>query len=134
MEISKELAQNILDLLECDDKERCCGCSMEGVDCDERLDVAKRALQNIIAGVEQKNDVSQETKAYGELEATYQLEPERTTHHIAITVAEYHFLTKMATLLETILAAEQYNPKPTVDAVRTVVAEMIQQHEAGAAE
>jgi hypothetical protein len=53
---------------------------------------------------------------------------------ITISVAEYHFLTRMATLLETILSAERYNPKPTVDAVRTVVQEMVQHAEAGAAE
>lgn len=134
MEISKELAQNILDLLKCDEKVGCYGCSMEDIDCDERKTAAEQELRDGIAGVEQKNDVSQETEACSEMGATYQLEPERTTQHIAITVAEYHFLTKMATLLETILAAEQYNPKPTVDAVRTVVEEMIQQHEAGAAE
>lgn len=133
MEISKELAQEILDLMDWDHNERCVLC-MEGIDCDERRTNAKLALQDMITGVEQKNDVSQETEACSEMEATYQLEPERATQHISITVAEYHFLTKMATLLETILAAEQYNPKPTVDAVRTVVAEMIQQHEAGAAE
>jgi hypothetical protein len=49
-------------------------------------------------------------------------------------VAEYHFLTKAATLLETILAAEQYNPKPTVDAVRRTVEKMKRTAEAGAAE
>lgn len=134
MEISKEMAQIIFDLLECDNKERCAGCSMEGVDCDERLSIAKSMLLDVMNGVEQKNDVSQETKACSEMEAAYQLEPERVTQHISITVAEYHFLTRMATLLETILAAEQYNPKPTVDAVRTVVQEMVQQAEAGAAE
>ena len=53
---------------------------------------------------------------------------------ITISVAEYHFLTKAATLLETILAAERYNPTPTVDTVRTVVQEMVQRAEAGAAE
>lgn len=46
------------------------------------------------------------------------------SEYIAISVAEYHFLTKAATMLETILNAEQYNPKPTVDAVRKTVEEM----------
>ena len=53
---------------------------------------------------------------------------------ITIPVAEYHFLTKAATMLETILADKSYDHRVVVDAVRTVVAEMIQQHEAGAAE
>ena len=52
---------------------------------------------------------------------------------ITIPVAEYHFLTKAATLLEAVLADKSYDHKVIVDAVRAVVAEMIQQHEAGAA-
>ena len=64
-------------------------------DVDERLTAAKRVLRDGLEAVEQKNDVSQETKACSELEATYQLEPERVTQHITITVAEYHFLTKV---------------------------------------
>lgn len=131
METVKELAQSIIDFLECGNRELCVGCSMEGIDCDERLEVVKRVLLNVIAGAEQKNDVSRET---AESNTALPPEPDKASEYITITVAEYHFLTKMATLLDTILAAEQYNPKPTVDAVRTVVAEMIQQHEAGAAE
>lgn len=53
---------------------------------------------------------------------------------ITIPVAEYHFLTKAATLLEIILADKSYSPNTVVAAVRTVVAEMVQQAEAGAAE
>jgi hypothetical protein len=53
---------------------------------------------------------------------------------ITIPVAEYHFLTKAATLLETVLAAPSYNTTEVVGAVRTVVKEMVQQAEAGAAE
>lgn len=56
------------------------------------------------------------------------------SEHITIPVAEYHFLTKAATLLETVLAAPSYNTTEVVGAVRIVVSEMIQQHEAGAAE
>ena len=50
---------------------------------------------------------------------------------ITISVAEYHFLTKAATLLEAILSAGEYNPKPVVDAVRKTMQEMTG---AGAAE
>ena len=53
------------------------------------------------------------------------------SEYISISVAEYHFLTKTATLLETILSADEYNPKPVVDAVRKTVQEMTG---AGAAE
>lgn len=53
---------------------------------------------------------------------------------VTISVAEYHCLTKAATLLEIILADKSYDHKTVVSAVRTVVAEMVQQAEAGAAE
>ena len=53
---------------------------------------------------------------------------------ITIPVAEYHFLTKAATLLEIILADKSYDHKTVVSAVRNVVEEMVQQAEAGAAE
>lgn len=53
---------------------------------------------------------------------------------ITITVAEYHFLTKAATLLETVLNAPQFNPVPVVDAVRNTVKEMQRMAEAGAEE
>lgn len=53
------------------------------------------------------------------------------SEYITISVAEYHFLTKTATLLEAIMAADPYNPKPVVDAVRKALQEMT---EAGAAE
>lgn len=53
---------------------------------------------------------------------------------ITISVAEYHCLTKAATLLEIILAAKSYNVEAVVSAVRDTVQEMVQQAEAGAAE
>ena len=53
---------------------------------------------------------------------------------ITITVAEYHFLTKAATLLETILGADQYNPVPVVNAVRKIVQDMQTAAGEGAAE
>lgn len=53
------------------------------------------------------------------------------SEYITISVAEYHFLTKLATLLEAVLSADKYNPKPVVDAVRKTVEEMT---EAGAEE
>ena len=56
------------------------------------------------------------------------------SEYITIPVAEYHFLTKAATLLEIILADKSYSPNTVVAAARTVVAEMVQQAEAGAAE
>lgn len=56
------------------------------------------------------------------------------SEHITIPVAEYHFLTKAATLLEIILADKSYDHKTVVSAVRHVVEEMVQQAEAGAAE
>ena len=59
---------------------------------------------------------------------------ERASEYITISVAEYHFLTKAATLLEAILSAEVYNPKPVVDAVRKAVEEMKRTAEAGAEE
>lgn len=56
------------------------------------------------------------------------------TETITISVAEYHFLTRTATLLEIILADKSYSSNTVVAAVRAVVQEMVQQAEAGAAE
>ena len=53
---------------------------------------------------------------------------------ITISVAEYHCLTKAATLLETILAAKSYAVEHVVNTVRDTMQEMPQQAEAGAAE
>lgn len=49
---------------------------------------------------------------------------DRASEYITISVAEYHFLTKLSTLLEAVLSADEYNPKPVVDAVRKTVEEM----------
>lgn len=130
MEINKEMAQDILDYLECDEK-LCENCGLHDKDCDERIAAAKHMLRDALQGVEQKNNVSQETF----INNTFmQQEPERATRYITIPVAEYHFLTKAATLLEIILADKSYSPNTVVAAVRTVVQEMVQHAEVGAAE
>jgi hypothetical protein len=67
-------------------------------------------------------------------ERTYTPEVPKPDALITITVAEYHLLTKAATLLEAILAADVYNPKPVVDAVRDTIKEMQRMAEAGAEE
>lgn len=53
---------------------------------------------------------------------------------ITISVAEYHFLTKAATLLEAILNAEDYSQPHVVKAVKNTVEEMKRTAEAGAEE
>jgi hypothetical protein len=56
------------------------------------------------------------------------------TEYITISVAEYHFLTKTATLLEAILNAEDYSQPHVVKAVKNTVEEMKRTAEAGAEE
>lgn len=129
--ITEHLAKDILALLECDGKPDCICCRLEPVDCDRNCETSAAKLRDALEAAEQNESVSQETAVNNTVLVA---EPGKASEYITIPVAEYHFLTKAATLLETILAAERYNPKPTVDAVRTVVEEMIQQHEAGAAE
>lgn len=53
---------------------------------------------------------------------------------ITISVAEYHFLTKTATLLEAIMSAKSYNVEAVVEAVRTVLDSMAIRAEESAAE
>lgn len=53
---------------------------------------------------------------------------------ITISVAEYHFLTKTATMLETILNAKSYHVEAVVDSVRATIDSMTGQAEAGAEE
>ena len=59
---------------------------------------------------------------------------ERASEYITISVAEYHCLTKAATLLEVILSAKSYHVEAAVETVRTTVDSMIIRAEAGAAE
>lgn len=56
------------------------------------------------------------------------------SEYITISVAEYHCLTKAATLLEVILADTAHHYTGTVAAVRHTVEEMKRTAEAGAAE
>lgn len=53
-----------------------------------------------------------------------QLEPERATEYISISVAEYHCLTKAATMLEVILAADEYDAEKVVRSCRSVIEDM----------
>jgi hypothetical protein len=53
---------------------------------------------------------------------------------ITITVAEYHCLTKAATMLEVILADKSYTHDHVVAAVRNAMQDMVQLAEAGAEE
>jgi hypothetical protein len=53
---------------------------------------------------------------------------------ITISVAEYYFLTKTATLLEAIMSAKSYNVEAVVEAVRTVLDSMAIRAEESAAE
>lgn len=130
MEISKELAQDILAYLKCEET-LCEACYLHNKDCDARMATAKEVLRDALEGVEQKESVSQETF----INNTFmRAEPEQATKYITIPVAEYHFLTKAATLLEIVLADKSYSPNTVLAAVRTVVQEMVQRAEAGAAE
>lgn len=58
--------------------------------------------------------------------------PKPISETITISVAEYHFLTKAATLLEAILNAEDYSQPHVVKAVKNTVEEMKHTAEAGA--
>ncbi len=131
IKIPEHIAKDILAQLVCDQYETCDKCRLQHADCDENREICIGVLHGALDAAKQNADVSQETAAN---DTALAAEPERASKYITIPVAEYHFLTKAATLLETALAADRYNPKATLDAVRTVVQEMIQQAEAGAAE
>jgi hypothetical protein len=99
--------------------------------CTENVALCRKKLRDAIEAAEQNESVSQETAANN---SRLVAEPEQASKYIAIPVAEYHFLTKSATMLEIILADKSYSPNTVVAAVRTVVQEMVQHAEAGAAE
>ena len=130
MEISRKLAQDILAHMSCDIS-KCEECPFNDMNCAGHHTATVDALRVILEGVEHKGNVSQETPKNREPQLH---ESERVTQHITITVAEYHFLTRMATLLEVILADKSYSPNTALTAVRTVVQEMMQHAEAGAAQ
>lgn len=51
---------------------------------------------------------------------------ERASEYLTISVAEYHFLTKAATLLEVVLNADWLNREHVVEAARKTVDDMLQ--------
>lgn len=93
---------------------------------DKLLTAAVYRLDELSRAVEQKGNVSQETANSQEEtpETGVQLEPERATEYISISVAEYHCLTKAATMLEVILAADEYAAEKVVRSCRSVIEDM----------
>lgn len=131
--------QQIIHSLCCCSGDTCKGCEMDdsSPNCASKLfTLAACRLDELSRAVEQKNDVSQETANSQEEtpETGVQLEPERATEYISISVAEYHCLTKAATMLEVILANESYSTDTVVAAVRNVVNDMKRMAEGGASE
>lgn len=57
----------------------------------------------------------------------------KTTEYITISVAEYHFLTKAATMLEVMMNADPYN-REVLMALQKTINDMKTSAEAGAAE
>lgn len=106
----------------------CQGCEMNDQEsCTVRLrTLAACRLDELSSAVEQKGNVSQETANSQEKtpETGVQLEPERATEYISISVAEYHCLTKAATMLEVILAADEYDAEKVVRSCRSVIEDM----------
>lgn len=61
--------------------------------------------------------------------------PENTpTQYITISIAEYHFLTKAAAMLEVIASDQAYDHTTVVNAVKAAIEGMQRTAEAGAAE
>lgn len=112
----------------CNGEGSCHGCDMNGQEnCTDRLrTLAACRLDELSRAVEQKGNVSQETANSQEEtpETGVQLEPERATEYISISVAEYHCLTKAATMLEVILAADEYAAEKVVRSCRSVIEDM----------
>ena len=133
MIISKELAQDILDHMSCEGT-KCDECSLKDTNCADHHKKTADTLRAILEDEKQNSSVSRETRPKLGPPDLGLLEPGKATKYITIPVAEYHFLTKAATLLEIIMADKSYSPNTVVAAVRTVVQEMVQQAEAGAAE
>ena len=96
----------------------CNDCEMNGQeDCCSRLrTLAACRLDELSKAVEQKSIVSQETANSREnpMETGPQLEPERATEYISVSVAEYTRLTRAAAMLEVILAADEYADEKAV--------------------
>lgn len=120
--------QIIHSLLCCNGDGGCQDCDMDSQrDCCIRLrTLAACRLDELSRSVEQKGNVSQETANSQEEtpETGPQLEPERATEYISISVAEYHCLTKAATMLEVILAADEYAAEKVVRSCRSVIEDM----------
>lgn len=129
--LNEHLAKDILAHLECADVATCDKCRLNSASCSGNHTTCAVKLREALEAAKQNESVSQETPANNE---TLPAEPGQASKYITIPVAEYHFLTKAATLLEIVLADKSYSPNTVVAAVRTVVQEMVQQAEAGAAE
>lgn len=57
---------------------------------------------------------------------------ERASEYITISVSEYHFLTKAATILETVMHCQSYHRDGLVQAARKILQDMKRTAEAGA--
>ena len=103
----------------------CHDCAMEqSSDCCSKLrTLAACRLDALSRAVEQKDGVSQETANSREnpMETGPQLEPERATEYISVSVAEYTRLTRAAAMLEVILAADEYATEMVVRSCRTAM-------------
>lgn len=58
----------------------------------------------------------------------------KATEYVTITMAEYHFLTKTAAMLEVIVNSNGYDHTTVVNAVKDTIEAMKSTAEAGAAE
>ena len=109
----------------CNGEGSCQDCEMHDQEnCTDRLrTLAACLLDELSRAVEQKNDVSQETPKSQEKTPGIgvQLEPERATEYISVSVAEYTRLTRAAAMLEVILAADEYATETVVRSCRTAM-------------
>ena len=137
MDISKELAMDLLAHLDCDETpcEDCTlneQCKMNGASCTENLNISREKLRAALAAVERNGNVSRETRPKLGPPDLGLPEPDKASKYITITVAEYHCLTKAAAWLEMITHVKDYEHTVVINAVKASIEAMYEQ--AGAAE
>ena len=129
VKINNELARDILANLECSGTE-CADCLLGDKECEKNHAHCVAHLRDAIAAAERSGDNVQETELLRDPPAP--VKPEMASKYITIAVAEYHCLTKAATMLEVILADDTYNHAEIVAAVKKTVQEMQRAAGAGA--
>lgn len=132
VKIKHDLALDILAHMECAGK-NCSDCRICD-DCEQNQNTCTSLLRDAIAAAEREPKITPYNVGGFYTPECRMPAATKASEYITISVAEYHFLTKVATLLEAIMECDGYHRDGTVLAVHKILQGMKRPAEAGAEE